>query len=73
MTKESKVGQTKAEAPIIAKVMCHANEMKEHSFAQQFSPKQAKTVIGEIASNAAFEEMRQMHDHRCFEPISSVS
>ena len=54
-------------------VVWHVDDLKEHSFAQNCSLKKAETVFGERALNAAFKEMRQMHDRMCFEPISKDS
>ena len=72
-TPESKAEHAKQEAPVIAQIMCHVNDLKEHSFIQNYSLKKAKTVFGERALNAAFKEMKQMHDGVCFEPISKNS
>ena len=56
MTPESKAEYAKDEAPVIAKITCHINELREHSFVQNCSLKKAKNALGERALSAAFKD-----------------
>jgi hypothetical protein len=62
---------TPQNARVIATVLSHiTNKIETHeSFAQTFSLKKGIKVFGEKGEEAAYKEMKQLHDRVVFEPI----
>jgi hypothetical protein len=63
-------------AKVIAKHMCELNTIvlngghKHHSFVETYSLKKGLQKFGEKGHDAAFGEMKQLHDRQAFKPVN---
>ena len=59
------------EAPVMAKIIHHYNTVArdKKSFVETYSLKQGLKKFGTKAREAAFREMKQLHDRKTFQPL----
>ena len=59
------------DAPVMAKIIHHYNTVAKdkNSFVETYSLKQGLKKFGTKAREAAFGEMKQLHDRKTFQPL----
>ena len=73
-TKENCYEYTNLEAMVMAQFIVHYNAMNDTavstSFAQQYQLQKGLKLFGERGHKASASEMAQLHDRKCFQPLS---